>query len=96
MASGKVKAGYETERFLIPSNSNLNDYQIAGFYGVNNAATAASITNSPITTQGYAMIVLAKANQVVQMVIVDTAIYLRQTTSGTFGSWRKVVTEAVS
>lgn len=80
----------------VPANSDLLDYIIKpGIYTVNNAATARTITNGPITDGGYSVIVhrhhpsytpviaVAYCNQPANIAKVAVRAYI----SDTWGAW---------
>ena len=72
----------------IPANADLNDYKTEGCYYVQASGDAAAIANSPVTTEGYVLLVLRKGNLVTQILPARTnRIYLRIEYSTGFRAW---------
>ena len=77
----------------IPAASDLNNYTTPGKYYVSNTATAATITNTPTTSNNYVLYVFARATSasITQLAICYSGnIYVRGTnSSGTWRDWKK-------
>lgn len=82
----------------IPENSSLNNYTTHGSYYVANATVAASITNSPVTSMGYKLIVFAlNANTYIMQVAFtyNGQILRRVKNANGWSGWYKITQEAV-
>lgn len=74
----------------ISANSNLNDFTEPGLYGCGNAATAASLSNCPISDGGFPMLVAGKsASYCSQLLFSANAIFTRTRASSGWGRWYK-------
>lgn len=75
----------------IPDNSDLNDYKTAGTYYVASSTNAATITNSPITSAGYKLVVVSCGSilNLRQIAFINSSnnIRARMYDGSTWGSW---------
>lgn len=83
----------------IPTNANLNTYTTAGIYNADSTVVA-SITNAPITTVSYKLIVESIDDSIIrQIVITSSDVYQRivdlsNSSQVVFGDWVKYITSA--
>ena len=83
----------------IPANSDLNTYNTPGKYVSGDTANTNTLTNCPVTGNGFTMTVEVSSATYFKQIIIDNSmnIYLRRLTSGgTWGTWLKVTTTAVT
>lgn len=85
----------------IQPGDDLDNYKTPGIYTCDTGADAAQISNSPITSGGYALIVLrlsSTSSGIVKQIVIgnyDGGIFLRKTywdgaSSYLFGAWNKI------
>lgn len=80
----------------IAPNSDLNDFIIPGFYSASSGSIAASLSNCPYTSAGFAMIVMQRGSQLTQEIITARTLYTRILASGSWGTWYQYEGTAVS
>ena len=73
---------------IIPENADLNTYTTPGFYFCANSATAATLSNSPVTSAGFSLVVLAKSTTYqTQLINSGGYLYFRQRSSNGWSAW---------
>lgn len=82
----------------IPSGSDLNSYTVPGTYYVLNETVAATIINTPVTDNGYRLIVSqGRATQALnQIAIARDQIYIRYAYNQDWIDWTKVHTDGMA
>ena len=83
----------------IPANANLNNYTTPGVYYSPDATRSATLTNAPLTTSGFKLVVMqisSVTGQLRQMAYINGSvnIYTRLDNGGTWGAWRYIFTSA--
>ena len=82
---------------VIASNSDLNNCTEYGLYSCASSVVAATLTNSPVTSIGFGMLVMGKGStQHIQVIFTGSSIFLRHQSGGTWMSWYKFTGTAVS
>ena len=78
---------------IIQSNDDLNDYKTAGTYYSGGSTTSSTLSNTPVTSSGFKLIVCAttSAAYCVQIIIqYQEQIYIRGYNNGTWRAWKRI------
>ena len=74
----------------IPANTDLNNLRTDGNYYSANSTRSATLSNTPVTGSGFALVVQNMGANTTQMIKTGSALFLRGTSGGsTWGDWRQ-------
>lgn len=79
----------------ISSGDDLDSYTTNGVYGCASSTIAASLSNSPVTSSGFALFVTRYGGYTIQTIFNGSAMYCRKQSSSGYGSWYKYTGTAV-
>jgi len=74
----------------IAANTDLNSLTTPGNYYSSNSTRSATLTNAPITTDGFSLVVTKKGNYTEQQAQAGGVVYVRGSSSSGFSEWQEL------